>query len=367
MACFLLPQKLPDSGIEDILSTEQTSTSPPPTEITLPAHTKTLTPEAPLSITISNYQDFSPISQWDVGGDVTKITGIALSPDSNEIALLTLKYPEQGWLELRTTQDGKLLWNVNLGIKAAYNAVSFSPDGSLIGTGTEDGNVRIWNTENGNLLQTLTGHKFPVRVVAFSPDGTLIASGGSDNTARVWTVGSGKSKSTYQIMTSVRDIAFSPDSQYLAVTSNRIAVFDVTAGGDTPYIFYDTVGETRDLGEVAFSSNGFYLIAGGDWYNVENNRWRKRILVWDFPYNTSNPLRIPIDDAIEDVVISPDSQLLLGVYKDKGKLLVIEIAEREIIGSIEIGPKLYMTYLPDTSMFAVVSTKKSVTIWDVSP
>ena len=90
-------------------------------------------------------------------------------------------------------------------------------------------------------------------------------------------------------------------------------------------------------------------------------------MVWDFPYNTSNPLRIPIDDAIEDVVISPDSQLLLGVYKDKGKLLVIEIAEREIIGSIEIGPKLYMTYLPDTSMFAVVSTKKSVTIWDVSP
>jgi WD40 repeat protein len=316
------------------------------------------------TIAISNYLNFAPNRQWDIK-NITRITGIALSPDELQVALFTLRYPEQWWLELRDSQNGDLIWDVNVG-KAAYNALAFSPDGTLIGTGTEEGNVRIWDVENGNLIQTLEGHILPVRIVSFSPDGTMIASGASDNTARVWLVSTGVSLATYRIKTDVRDIAFSPDNQYLAVTSNHVAVFHIISGADTPAVYYDSEVETKDLGEVTFSGNGLFLVASADWYNPNSNQWRKRVYVWDFPYNQSAPIKIPVYDAVEDIVVSPDSQLILGVYKDKGQLLIINIVKREIVGNLDIGPKLYMSYSPDLSTFVVVSAKTTVTIWGIS-
>lgn len=346
----------------------RTTSLPSPVPSKLPISTSvpkpTETPKILPTIAFSNYLNFSPINQWDVQ-NINKITGIVLSPDKQKVALFTLRASEQWWLELRDSESGDLFWDVNVGT-ATYNALAFSPDGSLLATGTGEGDIRIWDTKNGDLIQTLTGHKYAVRYVLFSPDGTMIASGASDNTARVWQVSSGMNLSVYKIKTDVRDIAWSPDSQYLAVTSNYINVYDVPSRNNDPIVFYDDVGETKDLGEVSFSPNGIFLIGAGEWYNNQNNKWRYRIFVWDFPYNKSTPIRIPLDDAIDDTVISPDGQVLVGTYKDRGKLLLIDIVDREIKGNIDIGPTLYMSYSPDISTFAVVSTETTVTIWGIS-
>lgn len=345
-------------------STPATST-PSAETISTATFTPTNTPETISTVSFANYLNFAPKSKWDVQ-NINKITGIVLSPDKQKVALFTFRSPEQWWLELRDTKSGDLFWDFNIGI-ATYNALAFSPDGSLLATGTGEGDVRIWDTNSGKLIQTLTGHKYAVRYVLFSPDGTMIASGASDNTARVWQVSNGINLSVYKIKTDVRDIAWSPDSQYLAVTSNYINVYNVPSRNDDPTVFYDNVGDTRDLGEVSFSPNGIFLIGAGEWHNNENNKWRYRIFVWDFPYNQSAPIRIPLDDAIDDTVISPDGQVLVGTYKDRGKLLLIDILDREIKGNIDIGPTLYMSYSPDISTFAVVSTETTVTIWGVSP
>lgn len=366
--------KKPDVASVQLTATKTPAISTSTQLIALPtatASTKdvlktTPTPEVLPTIAFSNYLNFTLINQWDVQ-NITRITGIALSPDKQNIALFTLRYPEQWWLEFRDSQNGNLIWDVNVG-KAAYNALAFSPDGTLIGTGTEEGNVRIWNVENGSLLHTLEGHIYPVRYVAFSPDGTMIASGASDNTARVWQVSNGISLSVYKIKTDVRDIAWSSDSKYLAVTSNYVNVYNVPSRNNHPDVFYSSEGDTKDLGEVSFSPNGKILIGAGYWLNPENNKWRYRILVWDFPHNKTTSLRIPLDDAIEDVVISPDGRVLIGTYKDHlGKLLLIDIVDREIKGNIDIGPTIYMSYSPDISTFATVSTNTTVTIWGVSP
>ena len=66
-------------------------------------------------------------------------------------------------------------------------SVAFSPDGTYIVSGSEDGMLRFWDTKTGKVIgDPLKGHKQKVRSVAFSPDGTYVVSGSEDMMLRVW-------------------------------------------------------------------------------------------------------------------------------------------------------------------------------------
>ncbi|MBN1305632.1 MAG: hypothetical protein JXA13_14430 [Anaerolineales bacterium] len=342
---------------------EESTVTEDATEASITVPTATEIPFPQTTITISTATDFRLARQWEIQ-KIVKITGLALSPNLQNVAVFTQQYPDQWRLELREAGDGTLLWEVEIG-KAPYNALAFSPDGTLVATGTDEGFVRLWDSENGQLVNLLSGHVYPVRTVAFSPDGALLASGGSDSTARVWEVSSGESLRVYDTNTSIRDLAWSPDGEQLAVAARYIHVYKVFSDDLQPGVYYDVEGDTRDLGEAAFSPDASILIGAGEWLNIQNRRWRNRILVWDYPGNRSEPIRIPLNDAVEGIVVSPDGRYLVCAYQGEGTLLLIDIADREIKGEIDIGAKLYIAYAPDLSAFAAASTRNSVSIWEI--
>ncbi|HEY9604210.1 MAG TPA: caspase family protein [Allocoleopsis sp.] len=67
-------------------------------------------------------------------------------------------------------------------------AVTISPDGQTIISGSSDKTVRLWNLQDDSINQTLVGHGDDVTAVAISQDGQTIISGSSDKTVRLWDV-----------------------------------------------------------------------------------------------------------------------------------------------------------------------------------
>jgi len=62
---------------------------------------------------------------------------------------------------------------------AAITALAISPDGNLLVAGGDDGVIRFWDPQAGQLLQSWTGHEGSIETLAISPDGTFLVSGGA--------------------------------------------------------------------------------------------------------------------------------------------------------------------------------------------
>ncbi|MBT8378641.1 MAG: T9SS type A sorting domain-containing protein [Ignavibacteria bacterium] len=121
------------------------------------------------------------------------------------------------------TASGTLIFQVNSGYYTLDIAVSHH--GDLVAVGTSGNVIKIYNSQNGALVQTLTGHTNDVRTIAFSPDGSLIASGAGgwdasgESSIKIWEVASGNLISTLQGHAYWVDcLAFSFDGYYLIST-----------------------------------------------------------------------------------------------------------------------------------------------------
>jgi WD40 repeat protein len=64
-------------------------------------------------------------------------------------------------------------------------SVAFSPDGSCLGTASDDGTIRLWDLDDGAERACFDWKMGRLGCVAFSPDGMTIAAGG-DRDIVVW-------------------------------------------------------------------------------------------------------------------------------------------------------------------------------------
>jgi WD40 repeat protein len=75
------------------------------------------------------------------------------------------------------------------GQKAIVNSVGFSPNGTMIFSGSSDGTVQLWDAVTQQPIgQPLEGPRGAVTSVAFSPDNEMIVAGGYSTRVRVWYV-----------------------------------------------------------------------------------------------------------------------------------------------------------------------------------
>jgi len=148
------------------------------------------------------------------------VTSMNFSPNGT----LLVTAGEDGSAKVWTVPDGDLVSQFEYP-KAKIHLAVFHPNGRFVVAvgNNKDSEIKMWDAETGNVMQTFKGVKFKslVSVVVFSPDGRLLLTGDDkDHDFQVWSVGSG------ELLTTLKDVSrparFTADSKKLiTVDSSR--------------------------------------------------------------------------------------------------------------------------------------------------
>jgi WD40 repeat protein/class 3 adenylate cyclase len=188
-------------------------------------------PDGKRLATVGNNDGWVAVWDLDSGQPMTLTRGlpelytIMFSPDGSQVATSSSPVetdPEKKGIHVWDAATGTELYTLTITDTLAVWVVRYSPDGSLIAAGTQEGEVRIFDTSSRELVQTLSGHTGLVVDLAFSPDGERLASLSFDNTIKVWDLATGEELATlYGQEGRLSGLTFSPDGTRIVTVSDN--------------------------------------------------------------------------------------------------------------------------------------------------
>lgn len=166
-------------------------------------------------------------TQFSFDSHLDLVAAIAFSADDKYIASGSNDRTIRIW----RTDDGQLVRTM-AGHKSAINAIAFSPQGHYLASGDRDGKIKIWDWQTGLEVKTLQGHTDLLTDLAWSPDGTKLASSGWDRKVRIWDFATGNELKSFTHESWVRAVAWSPDGRFLYSGGDdlRLRVWQVDQG-----------------------------------------------------------------------------------------------------------------------------------------
>jgi WD40 repeat protein len=149
--------------------------------------------------------------------------------------------------------------------EAGIRSFAFSPNGSLLASGSYDRTARIWAAHTGKLLHVLP-HEGYVLAEEFSRNGRSLVTSSQDGAAYLWDVPSGLRELLLVggpgAVGAVNDAAFSPDGSEIATASDdRLATIYYARDGR---VIASLAGHSEAVTSVGFDASGRTVVTGSD-------------------------------------------------------------------------------------------------------
>jgi WD40 repeat protein len=139
--------------------------------------------------------------------------------------------------------------------------VEFSPDGSTLGSGSNDKTVILWDVATRREKARLLGHQDRISSLAFSPDGGTLATASADQSVILWDLTNNRPRVTLRDHRSkLSAVTFGPKGDTLAAGGHdgRIMIWDVATGAVRTTI----EGRKGPIWELVFTPDGATVAAG---------------------------------------------------------------------------------------------------------
>ncbi len=189
------------------------------------------------------------------------------------------------------------------------------------------------------------GHLEVVNGISFSPDGTLLASASDDKSAKLWTVATGEEVPGWApvLESKATRAVFSPDGRRVAVAANdgSVQIVDVQSSAKVLVL-----AKAMDaVNDIAFGPEGKLLASACQ---------DGTVTIW------GKPGALRYGSAFTAVAYSPDGQMLVAGSSD-GTVMSESWSVPAHVGKINA-----IAFAPDSKLFATAGDDGAILLWDAA-
>ncbi|MCE9565461.1 MAG: WD40 repeat domain-containing protein [Planctomycetes bacterium] len=341
------------------------------------------------------------------GTNVLGVTDVAFHPKDAKVIASACGNQVHLW----NPANGKPIKTlVNLGkTDKPVKSIAYSPDGKQLAVGSDDGILRVYESDTGKATYTSPTRNARIERVAFSPNGLMVAVGDSNTFAAVYapTTPNPLAMTAQAVNTGeVMGVAFTPDNANV-LTCGRDGIVRLTAGpkpdgstaGNTSTRLREYSGHSGAVTCLAVIPDGSLMVTGGEdktvrvWEIGSGKQVRSlqghlgrvtavatrgdgkqiasasedgAIRMWDLSTDDEHRALSEASDSLWAVAFSPDGKHVAAAGADKNiRVYNPETGKLEATLSGAKSAITSLAFLPDSNKLVAAGGDQVVVIWDV--
>ncbi len=317
---------------------------------------------------------------WDVpaslaAGSAEALAALMVAADDGRPETLT--FVDDNLLAVGTHVGAIQLWDTRdpaaprfsqHGHNNVVHHLSFNSERTQLASASEDGNVKIWNMADGELLLTLDGPLSPIFRAYFNPAGTRLTTIGDGGSVRVWNVQLQPlgELTSYTTSPLTLDLKLHP-TRHLLATGSEV---------ETPSLWDSSTGQwlrtfTGPEGgffRVAYSPDGTRLAGVGRANQIRVWDINSGETVWTAEGHGPGVVANGLFTGIMDVAYSPDGSRLVTAGADGvAKVWDAQTGAELLSFTNHTAGLLSLAYSPDGRLVATTSIRDDATVRVWSP